>query len=71
NSTRQQERNNSTPLGNRNETAQFASVGTKQLNSATAATTYNRLQPPSTAYNRRNRLHRRTAFTAETAFSTY
>ncbi|GFV51013.1 hypothetical protein TNCV_114071 [Trichonephila clavipes] len=73
NSTQQQER--TTQLGSRNEqlnsragTKQLNSaVGTKQLNSAlhcrrSPATAYNRLQPPATAC---------TAFTAESAFSTY
>ncbi|GFW82126.1 hypothetical protein TNCV_1170351, partial [Trichonephila clavipes] len=59
-----------------------SSVGTKQLNSALPSTACNRLQPPATAYNRLqppttayNRLQPPTtactAFTAESAFSTY
>ncbi|GFX85977.1 hypothetical protein TNCV_3719211 [Trichonephila clavipes] len=59
-----------------------SSVGTKQLNSALPSTAYNRLQPPTTACNRLqqpatayNRLQPPTtactAFTAESAFSTY
>ncbi|GFW60386.1 hypothetical protein TNCV_3869191 [Trichonephila clavipes] len=39
-----------------------SAVGTKQLNSALPSTACNRLQPPATAC---------TAFTAESAFSTY
>ncbi|GFV51347.1 hypothetical protein TNCV_2999351 [Trichonephila clavipes] len=74
NSTRQYERNNSTgettQLSSRNAQLNSAagtkqlnsSVGTKQLNSALPSTAYNRLQPPQPPT---------TAFTAESAFSTY
>ncbi|GFS57238.1 uncharacterized protein TNCV_491441 [Trichonephila clavipes] len=85
NSTRQKERK-TTQLVSRNETTQLnrrkqlnSSVGTKQLNSALS--TVNRLQPPTTAYNRLTACNRLqppatactacTAFTAESAFSTY
>ncbi|GFX07730.1 hypothetical protein TNCV_4159991 [Trichonephila clavipes] len=64
NSTRQQERNNST-----------SSVGTKQLNlhcRQPPTTACNRLQPPTTAYDRlQPPATACTAFTAESAFSTY
>ncbi|GFX08303.1 uncharacterized protein TNCV_3267921 [Trichonephila clavipes] len=55
-------RNETTPLGNMNETTQLC-------------TAVDRLQPPSTAFNRLQRLQPPTtactAFTAESAFSTY
>ncbi|GFV82074.1 transposable element Tcb2 transposase [Trichonephila clavipes] len=49
-----------------------SSVGTKQLNSALPSTAYNRLQPPKTACNHlQPPATACTAFTAESAFSTY